>query len=83
MKKALVVIALLAVSPGCTVLTIRHGEDQATWRNLELFRSRNTHIEYDPVQKVFKADIERTDTLTPDKVEALSRGVAAGIRPGF
>ncbi len=54
----------------------------AEWKTFEPFRERDTVIEYDPQSNIFKAGINRTDTLTPEKVEAFGRGVGIGLTKG-
>ena len=79
MKKITVLITIIVtvMLAGCARVTIQHGEDKATWTSLEPFRTRSTHVEYNPETKMFTADLKREQAITPDMVNAAVQAGAA------
>lgn len=89
MRKALLIVPVLVnlVSSGCTALRYADVKPDGTkttfvYASAELFRERSVVGSYTPTNGV-NLSITRRDTLTPDKVEAITKGVVAGMKPGI
>lgn len=72
---------------GCTALRYADVKPDGTkttfiYASLEVFRERSVTGSYSPTNGV-DLSITRRDTLTPEKVEAISNGVIAGMKAGI
>jgi hypothetical protein len=87
---AVITLGLFSIAlmqTGCTALRYADVKPDGTkttfmYASLEVFRERSVTGSYSPTNGV-DLSITRRDTLTPDKVEAISKGVIAGMKAGI
>jgi hypothetical protein len=71
--KIILSLIILSILSGCTHVSIERDGVKASYTTVDLFRLRNSSINYDPATGEINANISRQQAISPELLDAAVR----------